>query len=162
MAGLKPEEERLLAYLKRFVLARSLEGFQVGVFTGLIGELSACKAMGADWDPSTGYDALYRGGTISIKTRRWWKERGRDRSARMGAFRPDATGKYNFSYGWYVELGESFDPNAIWQAPKQTVIALQERAGKTGRGQPRGITLRWFKKRAKLIWPQNERMLGIS
>src|SRR5207247_11033832 len=80
--GLTREQELLLAYLVRF--ASNLEGAQLGVFTGLIGELAACQALHAEWKPSRGFDALdMNRNRLSIKSRRF---HNRKSSQRMSLF----------------------------------------------------------------------------
>lgn len=115
----------------------------VGALSGIIGELTACDGLRADWRPNDGFDAIAKSGwRIQIKTRR--RRRGRDKSPRMGVFKPTRNGAYQFSVGWYVELDEDFNLVGIWQASKKTILKLQKNTNK-------GLPVRKFKKEAKPI-----------
>jgi hypothetical protein len=131
----------ILRYAK--ICAREMSGGTVGALSGIIGELTACDGRRADWRPNDGFDSIARSGRrIQIKTRR--RRRDRDKSPRMGVFKPTKNGAYQFCTGWYVELDENFNLVGIWQASKKTILKLQKNTNK-------GLSIGKFKKEVKPI-----------
>jgi len=116
-------------------------------FSGLIGELSACEALGLQWCPSDGYDA--RGGEIryQIKTRR--------RSVPQKAIKKGRTGKFGgdeYDFALLVELDYEFETKGIYKLPRDEVTRLQNKEG-----AGKGIHVAAFKKAAgDPIYPMNE------
>ena len=142
-------QERFLQYATLVALELGNENRSLSTFTGIIGELVACKVMKAKWQPSDGYDAISRQGhRVSIKTR--VKRTDRDPSPTMGTFRKNKQKKHAFDIAWYVQLKPNFKLDGIWEAKRHTVAKLQ-----TAR-KNRGISVRKFTKKenSEQVWPK--------
>jgi hypothetical protein len=118
---------------------------KVGGLSGIIGELAACDGLRANWDPSDGFDAIAQNGLrVQIKTRR--RRIDRDKSPRMGRFKPTKSGAYHFDVEWYVELDELFNLSGIWETSKEEILRLQE-------GSDKGLPVNKYKTNARQILP---------
>ena len=93
--------------------------------TSLIGELSVCKIMGLNWQPSAGYDATDGTKLYQIKTRKSWTTPTVNSAGRLGRFGTEKKG-YNFDWGIYGELDKDFNVSGLWKIKADELQKLED------------------------------------
>ena len=88
--GLESIENNLLYQLRKVAKQKVEKSGRFTEFTGIIGELAACKAFGYEWTPEAGHDACSEEeGEVQIKTRKVWADGDRSKTflnGRIGRF----------------------------------------------------------------------------
>jgi len=126
-------------------LARRLPQEKGRALTGLIGELSACKALNLKWDPSSGYDAVDKNGKhVQIKTRRDSKGGEINKVGTVGGFT-----NFDFHYALYAELDAKFDLLSIYKIDMDVLPSLITR-------KDNALTVSAWRKNGKVVFPKQK------
>ncbi|MCY4447091.1 MAG: hypothetical protein OXC02_11625 [Rhodobacteraceae bacterium] len=116
-----------------------------------IGRAQAAKLLGLELidENQEDYNAIRQTGpyrNIRIRTRRRTPETG---SQRIGCGNTDQ----NFDSIVFVQLGEDFEVQEIWEAGKKDIVAKLDEPGSTARKERRSLIVYQFKNIAIKLWP---------
>ena len=136
-----------------------LTGKPLGI-TGEVGEYEATRLLGLTLaDARTpGYDAVDPSGCrYQIKTRALDKA-GRRRSQQIGRIKVDN----EWDAILLVLLDQHFQPEEIWKAERETVIAALTKPGSKARNERGALSTSKFKQIGERVWPHPLSKLGHS